>query len=255
MSQEKRVGKTLRQSYAKFWKEWIILAIGLAMIGIPGEISGWAESLAGVRIPEGVPANLIIQGVGALAALYACLFKVAHDLLANRYILSEDEVVEIYGIVEKDRRKTKLEHIRSVSVEIGVMGRILGYGDVLYFTAGSSGADVRIKNISNPEALAAEADALARRKQQGRNKAVDGDAPPLMEKMLIAVTESIGESVAVQREILAAIQAQHTETQGNMSNPRARMPDAAVPDSSSGVEGKPDFSGDRDERSAHDDSG
>lgn len=218
MSDDRRVGKTIRQSYAAFWKEWIILAIAAVLIGQPGLVTGWIEAKAGAGIFEGLPAEMIIRGAGLLGVIYALIYKIGYDLLANRYTLNEEEVVEIYGIIQKNRRVTKLEHIRRVSVEIGIVGRILGYGDVLYFTAGSGGVDVRLKDIPNPEALAQEADELARRKQQqmaqgeGDQGSHAGNGSQASGQILDAFSETASESVAVQREILEAINALRAET-------------------------------------------
>lgn len=221
MSDQARVGTTIRQSYAAFWKEWIILVIAAVLIGQPGMVTGWIEAKSGPGIFEGLPADMIIQGAGLLGVIYALIYKIGYDLLANRYTLNEEEVVEIYGIIQKNRRVTKLEHIRRVSVEIGVVGRILGYGDVLYFTAGSGGVDVRLKDIPNPEALAAEADALAKRKQEqvangesgesGKGRGSRG-AALAGGQILDALNQAIAESVTVQREIVDAVNQLRSET-------------------------------------------
>ncbi len=221
MSDQARVGKTIRQSYAAFWKEWIILAIAAVLIGQPGMVTGWIEAKAGAGIFEGLPADMIIQGAGLLGVIYALIYKIGYDLLANRYTLNEEEVVEVYGIIQKNRRVTKLEHIRRVSVEIGIVGRILGYGDVLYFTAGSGGVDVRLKDIPNPEALAEEADALARRKQEQLAHGETGESGEPRSgggaalaggQILDALNQAIAESVTVQREIVDAVNQLRSET-------------------------------------------
>lgn len=236
MSGQDRAGVIIRQSYAAFWKEWIILAIAMLVIVQPGMIVAFIESKAGSGIFDGIPATRLMQGVGLIGVVYSLIYKIGYDLLANRYLLDSEEVVEIYGVIQKNRRVTKLEHIRRVSVEIGFVGRILGYGDVLYFTAGSAGADVRLKSIPNPEALAAEADALAQEKQarmrQGGRRSTpstafgsdaDSDADQLLEnseasaQLLVAFTESVTESVAVQREILDAIRELRAETRRSAS--------------------------------------
>lgn len=221
MSKE-RAGQMIRQAYAAFWKEWIILAIGVALVAAPVPLIVWIESKAGPNLFEGIPIEMIAQIIGAVAMIYALIVKIAYDLLANRYKLTDEEVVEIYGLIQKNRRVTKLEHIRNVSVEIGFIGRIFGFGDVLYYTSGSGGVDVRLKDIPNPEQLAEEADALAKRKQaeikkdEDRNNAYKGQAGAAVDSQILdAFKQSVTESVSVQREILKAIGELNTETRKN----------------------------------------
>lgn len=221
MSKE-RAGQMIRQAYAAFWKEWIILAIGVALVAAPVPLIIWVESKAGPNVFEGIPIEMIVQIIGAVAMVYALIVKIAYDLLANRYKLTDEEVVEIYGLIQKNRRVTKLEHIRNVSVEIGFIGRIFGFGDVLYYTSGSGGVDVRLKDIPKPEQLAEEADALAKRKQaeikkeEDRNNAYKGQAGAAVDSQILdAFKQSVTESVTVQREILKAIGELNAETRKN----------------------------------------
>ena len=247
MTIESRAGKTIRQAYAAFWKEWIILAVGLVMILMPGMIIGWLEAEVGPEVLEGIPVKLILQCSGILAALYSCVYKIGYDLLANRYTLDDEEVTEVYGLIKKDTRVTKLIHIRRVSVEIGIMGRIFGYGDVLYYTAGSGGVDVRLKDIPNPEALAEEADSLAKEKQGGDREAevqsevqnrqvlsAESSSEAADHQILAAFSESVTESVAIQKQMLAAIQGLRSETRRNASLLSAALKSGAVGTSESG---------------------
>lgn len=263
MSEQKRVGVIIRQSYAAFWKEWIVLAIAMVVIVQPAMIVDFIESRAGAGIFDGIPASQVMQGIGLIGVVYSLIYKIGYDLLANRYLLDSDEVVEIYGVIQKNRRVTKLEHIRRVSVEIGFVGRILGYGDVLYFTAGSAGADVRLKSIPNPEALAAEADALAQEKQArmrqagrkpssasalgaGEEAGVEApqDSSEIEGQLLGAFTEAVAESVEVQREILSAIRELRTETRRSAITIQAALAGQPAPTSKSAVEFSAEGEGD-----------
>ena len=218
---KQRAGQMIRQAYAAFWKEWIILALGMALVAAPVPLIVWVESKAGPGLFEGLPIEMIVQVIGGLAMFYALIVKIAYDLLANRYKLTDEEVVEIYGLIQKNRRVTKLEHIRNVSVEIGFIGRVFGFGDVLYYTSGSGGVDVRLKDIPNPEQLAEEADMLAKRKQDEIKKEEDRNAyrgqgnGAVDSQILDAFKQSVTESVTVQREILKAIGELSAETRKN----------------------------------------
>lgn len=205
MSNEERAGKVIRQTYAAFWKELILLGVSVVFILHPEVIYGWIETRTGAAISEGLPIDRILQGLGLLGAFYAIVIGIGYDLLANRYILTDEEVIEVYGIIQKNRRVTKLEHIRRVSVRIGFVGRILGFGDVLYYTSGSGGVDVRLRDISNPEALAEEADRLARRKQDESGSGEPWGRTPPDGEMLDSFSESQDQSINIQRQILQTL--------------------------------------------------
>jgi len=234
---QQRAGTTIRQAYAAFWKEWIILALGMALVAVPGPLIVRVQSRVGADVFAGLPIEMIAQGVGALAMVYALIFKISYDLLANRYTLTDEEVVEIYGIIQKNRVATKLEHIRRVSVEIGFIGRIFGFGDVLYYTSGSGGVDVRLKDIPNPEQLAEEADMLAKRKQEEIKKKEEEDdkkayrgraSGPADSQILDAFKQSVTESLTVQREILKAIGELSVETRKNAAILQASMKESGT---------------------------
>lgn len=133
-------------------------------------------------------------------------------------------MTEVYGFIKKDTRVEQTgAYIRRVSVKIGVVGRILRYDDVLYYTSGSSGVDVRIRDVADPEGLAAEAETLAKRRQgkfkeAGKRTGDDVDtvqpghgagADP---QILNAFSGSVAERIEVQREVLNAIQGLRAET-------------------------------------------
>lgn len=152
----------LRQSLKAQWPALIVLVCvgGLAVFAGPaGDVfeAGFAEQ--GVEVPD------LTGGVHLVAGILASLVfftMVVYPLLANRYSLTADQVQEVNGIIQRHTRTTRLEHVRAVNVEIGFVGRILGYGDVVFFTAGSGGDDVRLTGIDDPESVARRAEHFAR---------------------------------------------------------------------------------------------
>jgi hypothetical protein len=158
-----------------------------------------------------------------MGAFYAVFIGIGYDMLANRYTLTEDEVIEIYGVVQKNRKVTKLEHIRSVSVEIGFIGRIFGFGDVLYYTAGSGGVDVRLKDIGNPEELAAEADRLVRSKKDGRGGSSSSGELSGVDPSGEASHGVLQETLDVQRQILQVLTEMRDAGRNNMPDPGSQF--------------------------------
>lgn len=161
------LNKTIRPAVRSFWATWILVFVGVALAFAPvgtvmfvaGLLDEWvvvsAEALRGVE--RG--ADFIAYGGMALIA-YGLLAVIGYQWLANRYVITSAEVSEHYGIIAREIRTTQLAHIRRVEKRQSVIGRLLGYGDVLYYTAGSAGVDVELENVANPQAIAREVRAL-----------------------------------------------------------------------------------------------
>lgn len=142
----------LRQSWKSFAFGWMVVGLSLIAAAIPGTLLDLYHQYTGQAVSEvfGLAPNLLLLYTGLITAAFAFSVQIAYPLLANEYLLTDDEIVETFGLIQKRTRITKLAHIRSVNVNITFVGRILGYGDVFYYTAGSDDVDVTLHNIANP---------------------------------------------------------------------------------------------------------
>lgn len=159
MSQQNKEEPTkivLRQSWKSFAFGWMIVGLSLIAAAIPGTLLDLYHHYTGLAVTEffGFPPNLLLLYAGLTTAAFAFSVQIAYPLLANEYLLTDDEIVETFGLIQKRTRITKLAHIRSVNVNITFVGRMLGYGDVFYYTAGSDDVDVTLHNIANPSETA-----------------------------------------------------------------------------------------------------
>jgi membrane protein YdbS with pleckstrin-like domain len=187
MSEEYENAELIRPSLKSLWLYWLLLAISAPLLIAPEALLAALAPLS-PGLSETV-SPMILRVIGVIGAGYAGVAQIGYVILANRYYLTDDEIVEIYGLIQRNRKATRLEHIRRVTVEVGFIGRILGYGDVLYFTSGSGGVDVRLKNISDPEGLASRVDAMTREsdKPAGRSEdevATDTGLLDVMQRLL-----------------------------------------------------------------------
>lgn len=186
MSQEELSTETIRPSLKSLWGHWLILILSVALVVMPGVflsvVQQWLPALDQLLSP------IVLQIAGAAGIVYAGIVRIGYILLANRYFLTHEEIIEVYGLIQRNRRATRLEHIRRVTVEVSFIGRFLGYGDVLYFTSGSGGVDVRLKNIPDPEGLAGRVEALTKAADQPPERSEEERAS---DDRLIAVLERI----------------------------------------------------------------
>lgn len=151
----------LRPSLKSFWAAWFFFIIATCAALAPGvivqlsfeAIPGPSEKIFGTNASA---SEFWVLLLGGIIAIVIATRYIVYPLLANRYFVNDEQIVEVYGLIKKERKSSKLEHILTVNEDIGYMGRLLGFGDVVFFTAGSGGEDIRMSNVDNPAELAAE---------------------------------------------------------------------------------------------------
>jgi uncharacterized membrane protein YdbT with pleckstrin-like domain len=104
-----------------------------------------ASALAGRHLLLGV-VLLIMAG---FVMLYAYL-----RVLATEYIITSTYVYARYGVISRDITQAKPEAVAAVNVEQGILGRLLGYGDIMFMTPGEGGRGfVIFKGVKDPVKL------------------------------------------------------------------------------------------------------
>lgn len=68
--------------------------------------------------------------------------------LFTEYGLTNNRVITKTGIISRSTEEMKLSKIETVEIKQGILGRILGYGNVIISGTGSS--NVVISKVSNP---------------------------------------------------------------------------------------------------------
>ncbi|MEM1792728.1 MAG: PH domain-containing protein [Thermofilaceae archaeon] len=120
---------------------------------------------------DGIVGGALLAAVSALLLFYR--FALAHVIAvvglalgaamillavvraaANTYFLSKSHVRRVYRLVVVRVDEAPLDKITNVVVEQGVLGRILGFGDVRCDTAGTAFAGVLFKGVKRPESVA-----------------------------------------------------------------------------------------------------
>lgn len=87
---------------------------------------------------------------------------------STRYVLTSEEVYRKTGILSRRVTNLRLERIQDTSFSQSLLQRIFSYGDVHISTAGSTGAELRIEDVSDPQHVSAvitrQLDALSERR-------------------------------------------------------------------------------------------
>ncbi len=65
--------------------------------------------------------------------------------------LTKRSIVRRTGVFNKQERAVPLNQVQDISIDYGIIRRMLGHGDIRIETAGSSGTEIIMKNIHKPE--------------------------------------------------------------------------------------------------------
>jgi len=91
-----------------------------------------------------VPLLLVLAGLVEATVTYL-------EWLRLLYVITDEEVYVKVGLVSRDVTQVPLDRVQNTSYEQSVPERILSYGDVYMFTAGTETEDVELRNVPNPE--------------------------------------------------------------------------------------------------------
>jgi len=118
----------------------------------------FADGLAGGAILIAV--SLLLPATGFAIASYIAAVGVACGILmilfavvracANTYIVTEESVRREYRFIVVRVEEAKYDMITNIVVEQGILGRLLGFGDVRCDTAGTAFLGVLFKGVRKP---------------------------------------------------------------------------------------------------------
>ncbi|MFB1066101.1 PH domain-containing protein [Natrinema sp. H-ect4] len=138
------------------------LPIGVALALIGFLVAGWSGT-DGIGI-------LTIVGV-LLIAVGAVVASVRYLVWTNtRYVITSSELYKKRGIISRDVTQFRLERVQNTSLRQSGIGRLLGYGDLTVYTAGSGDPELTFERVPKPER------ASSRLSDQLEDVATDGTA-------------------------------------------------------------------------------
>lgn len=122
----------------------------------------------GIRLPVGVALALVglvlagwtaTDGTGLLTILGVVVALVGIALAGvqylfwtnTRYVITTSELYKKYGVVSRDVTQFRLERVQNTSLSQSVPGRVLGYGDLTVYTAGSGEPELTFERVPDPE--------------------------------------------------------------------------------------------------------
>ncbi len=91
-----------------------------------------------------IPLVLAIVGVGWVAFVYL-------NWLRLLYVITDEEIYLKFGLVSRDVTQIRLDRVQNTAFDQSIHERILQYGDVRIYTAGTNTEDITFQSVPNPE--------------------------------------------------------------------------------------------------------
>ncbi len=91
----------------------------------------------------------ILLFLAVLVLLYAYL-----RVLATEYLITSGRIYARYGIIAREVTQTRPESVSAVYVQQSIVGRMLGYGDIMFMTPGEGGRGfITFRGVKDPVRL------------------------------------------------------------------------------------------------------
>lgn len=142
--------------------EWVHLTDGESVLWAgtpsiypvaPAIAVGFALSLLGVWlfrdvalpvVPQWLP--LVLVPIGALVGAWAYLKR-----WSTRYVFTTNAIYEKTGLLSRTVTRVRLDRVQNTAFDQSWAERLLSYGDIAVYTAGSGGRDLFLRDVPDPK--------------------------------------------------------------------------------------------------------
>lgn len=125
---------------------WLPVGVALALIGFL--IAGWSGT-GGIGLLTFL--GVFVTVVGAAVALTRYLVWTS-----THYVITSSELYKKQGIVSRDVTQFRLDRVQNISLRQTGIGRLLGYGDLTVYTAGSGDPELTLQRVPEPERVSSQ---------------------------------------------------------------------------------------------------
>lgn len=123
----------------------LLVAVGIALTAIGRPVvagRGWPVVLGYL------PLVIVLIGVGYGVVVYLHWLRLL-------YVITDEEIYVKIGLVSRDVTQIPLARVQNTSYSQSVLERLLSFGDIDVYTAGTHTEDVTLENVPNPERIKA----------------------------------------------------------------------------------------------------
>ncbi|MHC3437011.1 PH domain-containing protein [Natrialbaceae archaeon A-gly3] len=115
---------------------------------------GLAVALAGLILTAwGADGGLsVLTAIGLLAVIGGAVVSIVQYLFwtNTRYVITSSELYEKQGVLSQHVTQFRLDRIQTTSLSQSTLGRMLGYGDLTVYTAGSGESELTFRRVPRP---------------------------------------------------------------------------------------------------------
>ena len=116
------------------------IGAGIAVAGLLIAVWGLRDGVGILPLLGGV---VLLVGVAVTFARYLVWTN-------TRYVITSTELYKKRGIVSRDVTQFRLERVQNTSLSQSGLGRLLGYGDLTVYTAGSGEPELTFERVPQP---------------------------------------------------------------------------------------------------------
>lgn len=116
-------------------------------------VSVWERVLAEPAVGGAFSSLVPFLATAKLVGVVAGLCLAAYTYLRRRsyeYVITDRRVIRRSGIVARQVKASDLALVQDVTLDESVLGRILGYGDIVVESAGTAGS-LRMRDVRDPQ--------------------------------------------------------------------------------------------------------
>lgn len=121
--------------------------LALAVIFVGVVLAGWGLTDSGASIAALL--GVVLVGAGLVVVLVRYVVW-TH----TRYVITSDELYKKHGIISRDVVQFRLDRIQNTSLQQSTVGRLLQYGTLTVYTAGSGDPELTFERVPSPERAA-----------------------------------------------------------------------------------------------------
>lgn len=115
------------------------IGFGLSMAGV------WlAREVEVSRVPERLALVLVPIGLAIVAWAYLTRWS-------TRYVFTTKAIYEKTGVLSLSVTRVPIERVQNTAFNQSLIERLLSYGDIAVYTAGSGGVNLGLSNVPDPE--------------------------------------------------------------------------------------------------------
>ena len=119
------------------------LPLGLLVVFVGIVLVAWGANDGGVSLVNAV--GIVVTVAGAVVSLVQYVYWTN-----TRYVITTSQLYEKRGVVSTAVTQFRLDRVQNTSLSQPVIGRLLGYGNLTVYTAGSGDPELTFERLPRP---------------------------------------------------------------------------------------------------------